>query len=271
MSGAGLGLRLHDLAHGTEHHEAFDQWWPFARHDYLGLDGAEPPSAVTLYYDPILDVHHRVPAVAGMINTLYLAPQVPEDSRVLFDAAAGQVGMFSGDGPVLAMNERATGIALLVARDWGLDEQAARLQAGCEATYAPTWNGDEFWWGFGLDEPYPRGQFNAILAAAEATTPGAWTRFANEYAPYDGPEVCGVDLDIVAITQAAWTDRRMFIGVAPASARTAGHVTTLHVRGLARPSEWRLDGGANATLRTDGPDVVIELPAQAAALTVLRS
>src|SRR4051812_46546668 len=116
MSGAGLGLRLHDLAHGTDHHGAFHQWWPFARHDYLGLGGAAPPAAVTLYYDPILDVHHRVPALAGMINTLYLSPQVPDDTRLLYDAAASQTGMFEGDGPALAMNERATGIAWLVAR-----------------------------------------------------------------------------------------------------------------------------------------------------------
>ena len=268
MSGAGLGLRLHDLAHGTDHHDAFHQWWPFARHDYLGLDGPEPPSAVTLYYDPILDVHHRVPALAGMMNTLYLAPQVPGDSRLLFNAAADQTGMRAGDGPALAMNERSSGIAWLVARDWGLDDLAARLQAGCEATYGPTWNGDEFWWDFGFGEPYPRGQFNAIMAAAEATTTGAWTRFANEYTPYEGPELCGVDLDTIAITQATWTDNRLLVGVAPASAQTAGRSTSLRVRGLEQLSEWTVDG--DATLRGDGAEVVLELRAQPAALTIHR-
>src|SRR4051812_6032802 len=122
MAGAGLGLRLHDLAYGTDHHDAFRRWWPLARREYLGLDGDAPPDAVTLYYDPLLDVHHRLPAFTAMMNTLYLAPQVPEDARALFDAAAGQAGMLSGDGPLLAMNERSTGIALLVARDWGLDD-----------------------------------------------------------------------------------------------------------------------------------------------------
>jgi hypothetical protein len=268
MSGAGLGLRLHDLAHGTDHHGAFHEWWPFARDDYLGLGGAEPPAAVTLYYDPILDIHHRVPALAGMINTLYLAPQVPDDTRLLYDAAAIQTGMLEGDGPALAMNERATGIAWLVARDWGLDDLAARLQAGCEANYQPTWHGDEFWWGFGFDEPYPRGQFNAILAAAEATTPGAWTRFANQSAPYDGPELCGVDLDTIAITQATWTGDRLLIGVAPASQETAGQATSLRVCGLDDPSRWTLDG--DATLRADDADVIIDLRAQPSALTVSR-
>jgi hypothetical protein len=269
MSAAGLGLRLHDLAHATAHHDAFSQWWPFARSDYLGLDGPAPPTAVTLYYDPVLDVHLRVPAFAGLMNTLYLAPQVPDDSRVLFDAAAGQFGMLTGDGPALAMNERSTGIAWLVAKDWGLDDLAARLQAGCEASYEPTWNGDEFWWGFGLDEPHPRGQLNAILAAAEATTPGAWTRFANEYTPYDGPELCGVDLDTIAITQATWSENRLLIGIEAASERTTGRTMWLRVRGLEHPSEWTVDG--SATVRTDGADIVVEVRARPTALTIARS
>ena len=235
----------------------------------MGLDETAPPTEVTLYYDPMLDVHLRVPAFAAMMNTLYLAPQVPDDSRVLFDAAAMQFGMLDGNEPTFAMNERSTAIAWLVARDWGLDDLAARLQAGCEARYEPTWNGDEFWWGLGLDEPYPRGQFNALLAAAEATTPGAWTRLANEYAPYDGPEVCGVDVDTVAITQAAWADNRLLIGVTPASASKNGVETSLRVRGLEQPSEWTIDG--DATLQTDGADVVIRLRAREAALTLQRS
>jgi hypothetical protein len=269
MSGAGLGLRLHDLAHGTDHHEAFRRWWPLARRDYLGLDDDAPPSMVTLYYDPLLDVHHRLPVFTSLMNALYLAPQVPDDTRSLFDAAVDQAGMLAGDGPVLAMNERSTGIALLVARDWGLDEVAARLQAGCEANYEPTWDGDEFWWGLGLNEEHPRGQLNAILAAAEATTPGAWTRFANEYVPYDGPEVREVDLDVIAITQAAWLDDRLLVGVAPACERVDGQATSFRVRGLDDPSAWTIDG--NAVMRTDGADTVVELTAQQAALAIRRT
>jgi hypothetical protein len=224
---------------------------------------------VTLYYDPLLDVHLRVPTFTALMNTLYLAPQVPDDSRRLFDAAAEQFGMLAGEEPTLAMNERSSGIAWLVARDWGLDDLASRIQAGCEARYEPTWAGDEFWWGLGLNEPYPRGQFNAILAAAEATTPGAWTALANEYQPYDGPEIGAVDLDTLAITQADWIDDRLLIGVAAASERTHGRATTLRVRGLEDPSHWNIDG--NATLRYDGDEVVVELRAEPAALTVQRT
>ncbi len=225
---------------------------------------------MTLYYDPLLDVHHRVPAFTAIINTLYLAPQVPADSRALFDAAAQQFGMLDGDGPTLAMGERSTGIALLVARDWGLDELAARLLAGCEEHYEPTWSGDEFWWGLGLNEPHPRGQFNAILAAAEATTPGAWTALANEYEPYEGPEVVDVDLDVIAITQAVCVDQRLLLAVAPASAATHGRETSLRVIGLGEPSRWTIDGGDGAALRTEGTDLVVTLRAVPTALTLSR-
>jgi len=224
---------------------------------------------VTLYYDPILDVHLRVPTFAALMNTLYLAPQVPEDSRRLFDAATAQFGMRTGDGPTLAMNERSSGIAWLVARDWGLDDLAARLQAGCESRYEPGWHGDEFWWRLGLDEPYPRGQLNAILAAAEATTPGAWTALATDYTPYDGPELCGVDLDTIAITQASWTGERLLIGVAAASGEAEGRPTSFRVRGLDRASSWIAEG--DATLGRDGDEVVVELRASPAALSVHRS
>ena len=211
-------------------------------------------------------MHHRLPALTGIINTIYLAPQVPDDTQRLFAAALGPMGILDGDGPALGFNERATTIALLVARDAGLDDLAARLRAGCEASYEPTWNGDEFWWGFGLDEPYPRGQWNALLAAAEATTAGAWTRLANEYAPYNGPELRDVDLDVIGIRQADWADGRLLITTVAASPATEGATTRMRVTGLHDPSRHVVDGDVHS--HVDGPDVVIELQAGSHAITI---
>lgn len=36
---------------------------------------------VTFYYDPIIDEHLTVPAIAGSIPAIYLAPQVPDEAR----------------------------------------------------------------------------------------------------------------------------------------------------------------------------------------------
>ena len=200
-----------------------------------------------------------------MINTIYLAPQVPEDTRCIFDAALAQNGILTGEGPVVAWGERATAIALLVARDAGLDDLAARLQAGCEATYEPTWSGDEFWWGFGLDEPYPRGQWNGLLAAAEVTTRGAWSGLANEYTPYVGPELRGVDLDLVGIRQADWIDGRLLIATAAASQDVEGAPTTLRVTGLDDPSRAVVTGAA---WHQEGADLVLDVTAGAHGITV---
>lgn len=221
---------------------------------------------MTLYYDPLLDVHHLAPAFTAVINTIYLAPQVPEDAMRLFDAALEQNGILTGDGPVVAWGERATAIALLVARDAGRTDLAARLQAGCEAAYEPTWSGDEFWWGFGLDEPYPRGQWNAILAAAEVATPAAWSGLANEYTPYSGPELRGVDLDLIGIRQAAWLDGRLLIATAAASAATEGTPTRMRVTGLADPTHAVVTGTVAA--QVEGTDLVLDLHAGPHTITV---
>ena len=100
LAGAGLGLQLHDLLRGTDHHAVFDGWWnDTCRTKYLHLDGDELPQMATLYYDPILDVHHEVPVAFGMIPAIYLAPQVPEEARRLFQAGLTQMGQWETTGP----------------------------------------------------------------------------------------------------------------------------------------------------------------------------
>ena len=81
----------------------------------LGSDA--PPQAVTLYYDPLLDVHHKLPVMVAVINALYLAPQRQDEARRLFDAGLGMLGA-TGDGAPTVVGERSTGVALLLAREW---------------------------------------------------------------------------------------------------------------------------------------------------------
>ena len=63
---------------------------------------------------------------------------------------------------------------LTLAREFGEDAIFARLKAHAEANYEPIWDreGGEFTWGFGLNEWYPRGQYNASIAVHEAGSPG---------------------------------------------------------------------------------------------------
>src|SRR5688500_2408370 len=100
----------------------------------MDLAGDAPPMAVTLYHDPLLDVHHKLPVMVAVINALYLAPQRPDEARRLFDAGVAMLGAL-GDGGPTVIGERSTGVALLLAREWGVDATAERLSAGVEASY----------------------------------------------------------------------------------------------------------------------------------------
>lgn len=169
----------------------------------------------TLYYDPQLDVHHRLPVAAAMTTSYYAAPQAPEDAKRLFEGACRSFGL-SEDPPLPLRAGRGYGSALVLAREWGMTDLEARLVNAIEASYEPTWNTDfgEFTWGMGLDEPHPRGQFNAFLAAAEASGPGRWSRLSE--APLERcPQIIDVDFPNVALTRAEWIGEALHVTLAP--------------------------------------------------------
>jgi hypothetical protein len=169
----------------------------------------------TLYYDPQLDVHHRLPVAAAMTTSYYAAPQAPADAKRLFEGACRSMGL-DGDPPLPLRAGRGYGSALILAREWGMTELEARLVNAIEASYEPTWDTDlgEFTWGMGLDEPHPRGQFNAFLAAAEASGPGSWSRLSE--APLERcPQIIDVDFPNVALTRAEWIGEALHVTLAP--------------------------------------------------------
>jgi hypothetical protein len=245
LAGAGLGLQLHDLLRGTNHHEVFDTWYAqVCRSRYLHLDADELPFAVTLYYDPILDVHHEVPVMAGMVPAMYLAPQVPDDARRLFEAGTAQVGLWNPTGSVAPPGARMAGMSLWLAREWGLDSLDRALGDAVDDHYEPTWDyaTGEFTWGFGLDEEHPRGQYNGTMAAAQVATEASWWRLAN-VGPgnrFIEPTVVGVDFPTVALSQARWHPERkeLRMRTVPVNDDAIGKPTSLRVEGLPDPQRW---------------------------------
>ena len=90
---------------------------------------------------------------------------------------------------------------------WSLASKPHTNQRGTTET-------GEFTWGLGLNEPHPRGQFNAFLAAAEAAGPGAWE--ALSAAPLDPcPQIVGVDFPTMAFDRAEWIGSSLYLGLAP--------------------------------------------------------
>ena len=273
LAGAGLGLQLHDLLRGTDHHVVFDAWWrETCRTKYLHLDGDALPDMATLYYDPILDVHHEVPIAFGMIPAIYLAPQVPDEARRLYQAGMTQMGLWSPSGAIAPPGPRQSALNLWLAREWGLDEIAGPLAAAVEEHYEPTWDATrgEFTWGFQLDEPHPRGQYNGTMAAAQIATEGSWWRLANvgPGARFAEPTVVGVDFPAVALREAWWDPATDTLKVTPVAAAGAGARTTFRVSNVADPDAWTASGPvADAVrLRTVGADLEVELPVRGEAV-----
>ena len=268
LAGAGFGLQLADLAFGTNHHEAFDIWWEHARREYLHLDSDEPPAMVTFYYDPIIDEHLTVPAIAGSIPAIYLAPQVPDEARRLWDAARAQMNLLEVTGPVPVLGPRFTALAMMLARNWAVTDLADALQAACDEHYPPTWDHErgEMTWDFGLGEPYPRGQYNATMAAADAMTEGAWWRLGNvaSTARFDEPTVCDVDFPTVALTRAEWArdQRTLHLTLQAMNDTVIGQPTTMRVTGLDDPSTFTASSPDGAPVETElrGPDLLLHVP-----------
>ena len=114
----------------------------------------------------------------------------------------------------------------------------AKLQAHSEAHHEPAWDeaSAEFTWRFGLDEPHPRGQYNATGAMAEATTKGAWWRLFNEpnLRKFVDPTVHGMDFPTVCLSQAIYDEaRRMLVVATDAGVPAArGKPTTFRVTNI---------------------------------------
>lgn len=242
MTAAGFGLKLHDLRHGTRHHDVFDTWWEWARDAYLGLEGDAAPTNYTFYYDPLLDLHHRLPVrINGLYTAWWLASQVPADARRFFEAVAVDSALRR---PELNLpHPRGAAYGLFLARELGDGELAARIAEYAEEHYEPTWDRatGEFTWGFGLGEEHPRGQFNAAMVAAEAASEGAWYQFGQRRLP-DTPLVRGVDFPTVGLSEACWVDEVLNLQLSAATPAVLGSRTTFEVVGLTQPTAWQVSG-----------------------------
>ena len=267
MSAAGLGLRLHDTLYGSDHNRVFQNWWEYAKRHYVPIRGGEVVGSMTMYYDPILGIHmpsDHEPFQKFGIAQLIQASR-PDDARVLVEAAFDGLGWREG-APITTPggNPREVIYGMIYAREYGDEGLHGRLKAYAEERFEPAWDDatGEFHWGFGLDEPHPRGQFNAIAALAETMTEGAWERLFREpnLRKFIEPTVTGVDFPRVCLSQAVYdVDRRRLIvatdGGAPGA---AGEPTSFRVSGV-RPGDCDVtaDGVASDDWRAVGDGIEI--------------
>ena len=221
----------------------FHNWWEYARREYLPLLEGRGGDTLTQYYDPLINYHHLTGHGGGLGAAFAVAPQKREAGRLLFEAAAEALGWTSLD-PVqessrelttLEPSPRNTLTGLALAREYGNDAVYAKLKAHAEAHYEPTWNQEtgEFSWGFGLNEPHPRGQLNAAMMTSEAGGEGALWRLFNQpnLRKFTDPTVHSVDFPTVCLSQ-AWYDverRRLVVSTDSGIPGAVGQPTSFRV------------------------------------------
>ena len=239
---------------GTDHHRAFDRWWEHVINHYVTWEAGRPV-AMDLYYDPIVDEHVSSPM--GLIAPVwYLAPQRREVAESAWRMAATLTGLL-GDGEPSGLKD--PNLASLLAWHTGEfveGEVKARLWVHLDEVLEPSWGHDlgEFTFGFGLDEPHPRGQLNARAMAGWVCTPGAWSRIFNESGQerFLQPTVAGVDFPRVAMSEARWDGTALRLAAHPQNSSVAGTRTSVRITGLPPDEGWTLT-------RPDGSTTAINL------------
>ncbi len=246
----------------------FHNWWEYARREYLPLLEGRGANTLTQYYDPLINYHHLIGHGGGLGAAFAVAPQKREEGLLVFESAAEALGWTSLD-PVqessrelttLEPSPRNTLTGLVLAREYGNHAVYAKLNAHAEAHYEPTWNQEtgEFSWGFGLNEPHPRGQHNATMMTAEAGSEGAWWRIFNEpnLGKFTEPTVHSVDFPTVCLSQ-AWYDvqhRRLIVSTDDGAPGAEGQPTSFRVGNVVaescsvvtdggEPADWRIVDG----------------------------
>jgi hypothetical protein len=194
----------------------------------------------------------------------YLAPQQYADAERLYDWSASHLFEYP-DQHLLAeqlADPRNFAVGLMIAREMGDSARYQALHALAEQHGEPTWDRarGEFYYGFGLDEPYPRGQANAVIMTAEAGGKQAWWRIFNEpnLLKFDQPTVSGVDFPRLGISQATYDADKNVLAVSTYSADPwmTGTQTTFTVEHLHEPAQTRLlcDGRDCEGWRVSGGD-----------------
>lgn len=237
------------------------------------------PEWLTLYYDPALDAHVVPPPGQHWLRTAwYLVPSDRETARLFYEGAKERF-LYEGDGgsaffgPAVNLemaDPGGVGYGLCLALELGDGETATRLLRCADARFEPTWDEErgEFFYRFGLDEPYPRGQLNDGIMPGFALDEGAWWRLFNEpdRHRFEEPTVCGVDYPRVGVRTAAYeAEARRIVVVTDALPSATGAATSFRVTGaagLGHP-EVVCDGSAHDRCRVEAGDVLVEATAGA--------
>ncbi len=260
----------------TTHHSAFDAWWEYAKENYVTWDNGKPV-AVDLYYDPVVDEHVGRGPMGIIAPTWYFAPQRPEVAQMGWQTAAAGSGLL-GDGPLTGLENPAIAVMLLqIAGEFADETTKTRLWEAAEEHIEPTWDKErgEFTLGFKLNEPHPRGQWNARSMAGWVCTKGAWSRIFTEpsLSKFAEPTVEGIDFPRFALSEARWDGDALHLAAHPQNGALAGSRARMRVVNLPADGRWRLNGpnGSVSELEAAGGQLELTLSADNRPFVLSRS
>ncbi|MCZ6888432.1 MAG: hypothetical protein O7H39_08045 [Gammaproteobacteria bacterium] len=235
------------------------------------------PVGLDLYYDPIVDEHVGSARIGLIAPTWYFAPQQREVARAGWHTTA-LLGGVPGDGPITGLDDPARATMLLqFAGEFADPATKQRIWAAAEEHIEPKWDRDlgEFTLGFGLDEPHPRGQWNARAMAGWVCTEGAWSRIFNEpnLTKFDEPTVEGVDFPRVALSEAKWDGSALRLAAHPQNAANQGISTTVRITHVGSTDDWVMtrSNGETVALSGDGDHLNVELVVDNRVVVIRRS
>jgi hypothetical protein len=213
------------------------------------------PTAMDLYYDPVVDVHHGHGPGGLLIPGWYLAPQRRDVAEAAWKFGAMLSGAL-GDGPMNPLPAQLAGQLVQMAGEFADPDVKARIWSASDDGLEPTWDRDagEFTFGFGLGEEHPRGQMNARAMAGWVCTTGAWSNIFNapNLAKFDQPTVVDVDFPRVAMSVAHYDGRSLHLAASPQNASVRDTRTSLRLTNL--DGEWVLErpDGQTTPVAEDG-------------------
>jgi hypothetical protein len=140
---------------------------------------------VLMYRDIDLSIDHA-PALAApsALTAQYLLPFDPDTARDVWSSFTDRFLVDRPEGTHVRLTPgtdtediRTTCLSTWLARELGDDELFERLLAWVDAHYEPRVDDErgEFAYWFGLDEPYPRGQWNNAVMNGFVAPVGTWT------------------------------------------------------------------------------------------------
>ncbi len=229
---------------------------------------------IDLYYDPVVDEHVGNGPVGLIAPAWYFAPQKRRIAEAAWQTAAAFNGVLD-DRPISGLEHPANATMFLqIAGEFADPAAKQRIWEAADQHIEPTWDAQtgEFTLGFGLNEAYPRGQWNARCMAGWVCEQGAWSRLFNQpnLTKFTEPTVEGVDFPKVALSEARWDGHALHLTAHPQNKSVADTTTSVRITNVRSTDGWVLvqsDGKiiplsgegdhVNVALKVDNRPVVI--------------